>query len=317
MSSDTAAIAIVPFQERYGAAVLDLILPIQQQEFEIPITAADQPDLRDIAGFYQRGSGNFWLALHGERVVGTIALVDIGAGQAALRKMFVQREFRGAPFRTAQLLLATLLEWARSRELRAIYLGTTAKFLAAHRFYEKSGFQEIARDALPPQFPLMAVDTKFYAYQLSAAPHIRPIRASELPQLLDLYTHLHTHDAPLPEQDALAALWESIVRDPRLLYVVAEIDGRLAATCTLTTIPNLTRGARPYGLIENVVTHPDYRRQGLGQQVLRYALGHAWSQGCYKVMLLTGSKDEATLRFYERAGFARGIKTGFIATPDR
>ena len=97
---------------------------------------------------------------------------------------------------------------------------------------------------------------------------------------------------------------------------INEMDGKLVSTCTLTVIPNLTHGARPYGLIENVVTHPDYRKQGLGNQILDYALSAAWEQNCYKVMLMTGSKREETLRFYENAGFQSGVKTGFIAYPE-
>ena len=93
------------------------------------------------------------------------------------------------------------------------------------------------------------------------------------------------------------------------------MNGELVSTCTLTMIPNLTRMGRPYGLIENVVTHPDYRKQGLGTQVLRYALNIAWEHGCYKVMLMTGSKREETLLFYEKVGFKRDIKTGFVAYP--
>jgi GNAT superfamily N-acetyltransferase len=82
-------------------------------------------------------------------------------------------------------------------------------------------------------------------------------------------------------------------------------------------VPNLTRGARPYGLIENVVTHPDWRGRGIGTAVLHHALNLAWDADCYKVMLLTGRTDEATLGFYERAGFAGGEKTGFVARPPR
>jgi GNAT superfamily N-acetyltransferase len=146
-------------------------------------------------------------------------------------------------------------------------------------------------------------------------PPIRTIRPDELPTLLALYRHLHPSDPALPLCPNLESLWQRICADPHLLYFGAEVDGTLVSTCTLTVIPNLTRSARPYGLIENVVTHPDFRRRGIASSLLRHALQTAWGQNCYKVMLLTGCKDPDTLRFYEKSGFQAGVKTGFIATP--
>ena len=144
----------------------------------------------------------------------------------------------------------------------------------------------------------------------------RPVRAAELSSLLDLYQHLNSDEPPLPAEDILNEVWNNYLTDPKIQCVVGEIEGRLVASCTLVIIPNLTRGARPYGLIENVVTRLEYRQQGIGTRLLQYALQLAWEQRCYKVMLLTGSKREETLRFYERAGFRRGLKTGFVAKPD-
>jgi GNAT superfamily N-acetyltransferase len=159
---------VVPFVPGHAAGVASLIVPIQREEFGISITLADQPDLADIPGFYQRGAGNFWVALEAGEVVGTIALLDIGDAQGALRKMFVAPAFRGREHGTARVLLDVLLDWSRSRGLREVFLGTTEKFLAAHRFYEKNGFREIARAELPPTFPVMAVDSKFYLRLLPA-----------------------------------------------------------------------------------------------------------------------------------------------------
>jgi GNAT superfamily N-acetyltransferase len=147
--------------------------------------------------------------------------------------------------------------------------------------------------------------------------YVRPIGKDELGKLLDLYTHLHDNDAPLSMDRRLEDLWDEILTNPLLHYLVGEIDGELISSCTLAIIPNLTRGARPYGLIENVVTRRDYRKRGFGTRILRHALQVAWDSDCYKVMLLTGRKDEATLRFYEKAGFERGVKTGFIAYPEK
>ena len=151
----------------YKEEVASLILTIQKTEFEIPVTLEQQPDLNDITNFYQSNNGNFWMALVNDKVVGTIALLDIGNGQGALRKMFVDAEYRGKQSGIGQKLLNNLFDWAKQKQFKEIFLGTTAKFLAAQRFYEKNGFIEIAKDTLPAAFPIMAVDVKFYKYSLS------------------------------------------------------------------------------------------------------------------------------------------------------
>ena len=145
---------------------------------------------------------------------------------------------------------------------------------------------------------------------------IRTIRPDELPALLRLYEHLHAADESLPNAATITQVWDELCNDPKLHCLVVEANNALVASCILAIIPNLTRGARPYGLIENVVTHTEYRRQGIGAALLQHALAVAWQHDCYKVMLLTGRKDESVLRFYEKAGFRQGVKTGFIAYPD-
>lgn len=144
---------------------------------------------------------------------------------------------------------------------------------------------------------------------------IRPIARSELSELLALYTHLHAGDDLLPDGGTAERIWDELLGSGRYRYVGAYVDGQLVSSCTITVIPNLTRGGRPYGLIENVVTHADHRGRGYARAVLQDALAFAWAQGCYKVMLMTGRKDEATLRFYESAGFDRQGKQAFIARP--
>lgn len=86
-------------------------------------------------------------------------------------------------------------------------------------------------------------------------------KKNELGELLNLYKYLHSKDDPLPEDSILEKIWQNIISNPLLKYIVAEFDGEIISSCALVIIPNITRGARPYGLIENVVTHPDYRRK--------------------------------------------------------
>jgi len=154
--------AIYEYESKYKEDLIAMILEIQQQEFEIPIAREDQPDLENISRYYQQGNGNFWVAVHEEIVVGTIGLIDIGNQQAALRKMFVKAAFRGSEYGVAQALLQELFNWSAANGLKTVYLGTTDKFKAAQRFYEKNGFDRIGKAALPTEFPVMKVDTVFY-----------------------------------------------------------------------------------------------------------------------------------------------------------
>ena len=145
----------------------------------------------------------------------------------------------------------------------------------------------------------------------------RPVNTTELPALLRLYAFLHPEDPAVDASDpSVVSHWQGIFRDERLRYFVVAIERHVVSTCTLTIIPNLTRGLRPYGLSENVVTDPAFRKRGCATKVIQFALSEAWRANCYKVMLETGSKQEETLRFYEKAGFKRGVKTGFIAYPN-
>jgi GNAT superfamily N-acetyltransferase len=150
-----------------------LIVGIQHDEFGFDITWDDQPDLHDIDGFYRSGHGQFWVARDGDgTVVGSIGLRDCGEGLGALRKMFVAPTHRGrgpdAGPPVAQRLLDTLLAHARRTGFTAILLGTTERFEAAHRFYEKHGFARVDAATLPPTFPRMALDTRFYRLDLTA-----------------------------------------------------------------------------------------------------------------------------------------------------
>jgi putative acetyltransferase len=143
--------------------IVDLILNIQINEFNVPLTAKDQPDLFIIPDFYQRAGGNFWLAKNDAEVVGTIALIACGDGVGAIRKMFVKKAFRGKEHNIAQKLFDILEIAAKNQKMRALYLGTLERLQAAIRFYERNGFTLIDKANLPTVFPLMPVDTHFFA----------------------------------------------------------------------------------------------------------------------------------------------------------
>ena len=168
LSSKLSNIKILVYETQYQNQIIELILNIQQQEFGLPITLDAQTDLLNISNFYQQGNGNFWTAIDIDRkkVIGTIAAIDVGSSQLALRKMFVDASYRGREIGIGKQLLSSLLIWARERAVKNIYLGTIENFKAAHKFYEKSGFYEINQSDLPATFPLMQGDTRFYKLSL-------------------------------------------------------------------------------------------------------------------------------------------------------
>jgi len=134
----------------------------------------------------------------------------------------------------------------------------------------------------------------------------------DLTSLRALHLHLNPNTPVLSEDTALA-IWCDMLARPGATVFVREVQAQLVATCMLITAPNLMRGGRPHGLIETVVTHRDFRRQGHGRAVVQAALDAAWAEGCHNVMLLTGRTDPAVLRFYESCGFKAGVKTGLWA----
>ena len=140
---------------------------------------------------------------------------------------------------------------------------------------------------------------------------IREAEERDLPALLRLYLHLHEDRVP-EDGDVLRQTWRAILDDPRHHLIVWEEKGEIVSSCVCVVVPNLTRNVRPYALIENVVTHPDFRGRGLASQCLARAREIAQGENCYKIMLLTGAKDEKTLNFYRRAGFNSSDKTAFI-----
>jgi len=157
---------ILIYRKELELDVINMILTIQQIEFGLPVTIADQPDLKAVATVYQKGKGNFWVAVDNNKVIGTVALIDIGNRQVALRKMFVEQHYRGKVFGVAQQLMDTIIDWCRQQGIDEIYLGTIDVMEAAKRFYLKNGFEEVNKELLPKAFPLMKVDNKFFKREI-------------------------------------------------------------------------------------------------------------------------------------------------------
>jgi len=140
---------------------------------------------------------------------------------------------------------------------------------------------------------------------------IRIAKQDDLAGILKLYKELRGND-PERTVEQLSSVWESMLANPNVAVVVAEVDGTLASTCQLGLVPTVTNAGKPFGIIEHVITSEHFRRKGLSQKVLEQALELAWSKGCYQVVLLSGETRTSAHRLYEKVGFQSGIEKGFV-----
>src|SRR5437660_11318078 len=126
----------------------------------------------------------------------------------------------------------------------------------------------------------------------------RLAQISDLGRLLDLFRDSEVSSIAEPP-DRAERIWAETLARQGVAVFVSEASARIAATCMLITAPNVLRGGRGHGFLENVVTHRDFRGQGHGRAVVQAALNEAWSRDCYHVLLQSGRKDPRVHRFYE------------------
>jgi N-acetylglutamate synthase-like GNAT family acetyltransferase len=280
--------------------VAELILKIQREEFGVPITLEQQPDLNSIERFYQTGNGNFWVARHGEKVIGTIALIDIGNQQIALRKMFVDIPYRGGKFKTGQKLLDKALAWMQEKKCTEIFLGTLDIFHAAQKFYRRNGFIEVSKEALPPTFPPMKLDNTFFKRSISAEKAIEIVSytSSHQPwfeklnrEWIEKYFWMEPVDF-----DVLQHPEEHIIKHGGAI-LMALLDHQVAGTVALkyveTDVYEFTKMA----------VDEKFRGKKVGLALAEAAVIAARSLGAKKIILYSNTVLEPAIALYRKIGF--------------
>jgi GNAT superfamily N-acetyltransferase len=143
---------------------------------------------------------------------------------------------------------------------------------------------------------------------------IRSANLEDFEAVSRLYAQLNVDDPPVTGSEYIR-VFEQILDREGLDILLLEVDGEVLGATYLNLIPNLSRGGRPYAVIENVVIAAHRRGEKLGRRLMDATLQRAWAAGCYKAMLQTGSKTPATHAFYRACGFADDVKTAYLARP--
>lgn len=154
-------INVIEYNRSYHEELIGFILSIQKNEFNINIDRNDQPDLENIEQNYLNNGGQFWLAINDQqKIIGTIGLIKLDNNKSALKKMFVDENYRN--LKVGKKLLDIVVTTCKENNIDGIYLGTIDKFISAQYFYSKNGFREINQKDIPSSFPKLDVDNRFY-----------------------------------------------------------------------------------------------------------------------------------------------------------
>ncbi len=142
--------------------------------------------------------------------------------------------------------------------------------------------------------------------------NIRKIKEDDLEELLDLYQFLHPMDITIEPNDKIINIWKEILNNSLINIFLVEYKSKIVSSCVLNIIPNLTKSGRPYALIENVITHPDFRKHGYAKYLLNYVIDYSKRKNCYKIMLLSSKHRPEAHKLYEKVGLNKDKKYGFV-----
>ncbi len=111
-----------------------------------------------------------------------------------------------------------------------------------------------------------------------------------------------TRDAPVVDE-AYEKAFADIQADARNDMIVGEDDGVIVGCLQITYIPGLGRHGAERSAGGDGPGPLDRRSQGLGRELIVWAIDQAKARGCGLVQLTTDKRRQAAHRFYQRLGF--------------
>ena len=123
---------------------------------------------------------------------------------------------------------------------------------------------------------------------------------ADLISILALYSKLHPEDEPLDLPSARSTWW-SILATTNRSVLIARLHDLVVGTAEYQVVSNLTRQGRPFILVENLVVHAPYRRNGVGAALLKDIARRVRASQPYKIQLCVAI--DGPIGFYEQQGF--------------
>jgi GNAT superfamily N-acetyltransferase len=134
---------------------------------------------------------------------------------------------------------------------------------------------------------------------------IRKATATDLPEVLKLYGQKGIDNGDVLSLEEAKKVFSKFWLYPNYSLCVAEIADMVIGTFELLIMDNLAHKGQPSGIVEDVVVDAEYQSQGIGHQMMEYAIDVCRKNGCYKMALSSSLKRERAHQFYENLGFQK------------
>ena len=134
---------------------------------------------------------------------------------------------------------------------------------------------------------------------------IRKATPTDLPAILKLFTQKDIDNGDVLNMEEAKTAFSKFGLYPNYSLYVAEIADKVVGTFELLIMDNLAHKGQPSGIVEDVVVDAEYQSQGIGRQMMEYAIEVCRKNGCYKMVLSSNLKRERAHQFYETLGFEK------------
>lgn len=136
---------------------------------------------------------------------------------------------------------------------------------------------------------------------------IRLAQRADLPSIVrmladdDLGSRRERCEDPLPP--SYYSAFDQLHSDPNHELIVAEREGEVIGTLHLMFLPSISYQGGLRAQIESVRVDRQFQSQGIGTEMMQWAIERAKERGAHLVQLSTHNSRADAHRFYERLGF--------------
>ena len=125
---------------------------------------------------------------------------------------------------------------------------------------------------------------------------------SDLPDIVRLYLEL---DEKIMSLENAKKNFNQIKSNPNHKIYIAKEANEIIGTFAMIFINSFAHDGSPSAILEDVAVSGKHQGQGIGKQMMSFAMERAKEKGCYKIALSSQFKREGAHKFYESLGFER------------